>query len=161
MRWQQVGGASGAHLLAAVLVGGGVLHLVAPGTYEPLIPAWLGPPRPWVVGSGVAELACGLAVAVPRTRRVGGWAAAVLFVGVFPGNVQMAIDWSDRSAAARALAYGRLPLQLPLVWWAVQVARSAASSDRPASACGRLPSPGASRGRRAGVARRSRPTSTD
>jgi uncharacterized membrane protein len=60
---------------------------------------------------------------VPRTRRLAGWATAALFVAVFPGNVQMALDASDRSALYRAATYARLPVQVPLVVWAVQVAR--------------------------------------
>ena len=63
------------------------------------------------------------AVAAPRTRRLGATAAAALFVGVFPANVQMACDWSDRPPAARAVAWGRLPLQVPLVAWALAVRR--------------------------------------
>ena len=130
MRVGRAGAPGGARLLGAVLVGGGALHLAVPAVYEPLIPSWLGPARPWVLGSGVAELACGVAVALVRTRRAGAWASAGLFVGVFPGNVQMALDWADRSAWAQAVAYGRLPLQLPLVWWAVQVARGAPAQGR-------------------------------
>ncbi len=65
-------------------------------------------------------------IAAPRTRRFGGLLAALLFVVVFPANVKMAIDWSDRSGWMRALAYGRLPLQIPLVLWAVLVYRRAA-----------------------------------
>jgi uncharacterized membrane protein len=117
--------------LAALLATAGATHLTVPRLYDPLIPTRLGPPRPWVVGSGVAELACALAVAVPRTRRAGALATAGLFVAVFPGNVQMALDshagarsWTRRPA----VAWGRLPLQVPLVLWARAVARSARSA---------------------------------
>ncbi len=116
--------------LAALLGSSGVLHLVRPQVFEPLIPHGLGPPRAWVVGSGVAELACAVALAVPRTRRLGGAASAALLVGVFPGNVKMALDArrGARSWARRpAVAWGRLPLQVPLVAWAVSVAREQGS----------------------------------
>ena len=53
--------------------------------------------------------------------------AAALFVVVFPANVQMAINWADRPRAQRLLAYGRLPLQIPLIWLALRVRRSVAS----------------------------------
>ena len=69
------------------------------------------------------ELACAGAVALPRTRRLGATAAAVLFVAVFPANIQMAVDWRYRSAVDQAIAYGRLPLQIPLVLWALAVRR--------------------------------------
>jgi uncharacterized membrane protein len=121
-------GAASARALAALLVGAGTTHLVRPGLYEPLIPPRLGPPRPWVLGSGVAELVCGAAVLLPGSRRVGALAAAALFVAVFPGNVQMALDSrrGARSWARRpAVAWGRLPFQVPLVLWALRIARAA------------------------------------
>ncbi len=114
-----------AYGLAALLGTGGVSHFGAPGFYRPLIPSSLGAPDPWVYGSGLVELTCAGLVAMPRTRRVGAYAAAALFVAVFPGNVQMALDAGDRSTAYRAAAYLRLPLQVPLVIWALAVARGA------------------------------------
>jgi uncharacterized membrane protein len=115
-----------ARLLAALLGTAAVGHAVTPQPFDALVPRWVpGPARFWTYASGVAEAAVAIAVAVPRTRRIGGWAAAALFVGVFPANVQMAVDWSDRSPRERAIAYGRLPLQVPLVLWALRVARRA------------------------------------
>ena len=114
--------------LAALLGTAGALHLVRPRVFEPLIPPALGSPRAWVVGSGVAELACAAALAVPATRRTGALASAGLLVAVFPGNVRMALGSRPgaRSWARRpAVAWGRLPLQVPLVAWALSVARSA------------------------------------
>ena len=112
--------------LAALLGTSGVLHLRRPGIFRPLIPRRLGNPDPWVLGSGVAELACAAALAVPGTRRLGGLASAALLVGVFPGNVTMAVRSRPdaRSWAGRpTVAWARLPLQVPLVAWAVAVAR--------------------------------------
>ena len=40
---------------------------------------------------------------------------------VFPGNLQMAWDWRNRPASERLVAYGRLPLQIPLIVWALRV----------------------------------------
>lgn len=114
--------------LAALLATAGVLHFVAPKGFDEIVPPALpGTQRTWTLVSGVAELACALAVAHPRTRRAGATAAAVLFVAVFPANVQMAIDWSDRPLPERLVAYGRLPLQLPLIWWALRVRRRSAA----------------------------------
>lgn len=115
-----------AFALAGLLATAGVTHLTRPRFYDRLVPTSLpGSPRFWTYASGVAELAVAAAVAHPVTRRAGGLAAAALFVGVFPANVKMAVDWRHRSPAQRAVAYGRLPLQAPLVWWAARVARAA------------------------------------
>ncbi|GAA0539633.1 DoxX family protein [Paractinoplanes ferrugineus] len=110
--------------LAGMLAAMGTLHFVAPKPFDSLVPRSLpGSPRTWTYLSGVAELAVAAAVAHPRTRRLGGLAAAALFVGVFPANVKMAYDWRNAPPSRRAIAYGRLPLQVPLVLWARRVAR--------------------------------------
>ncbi len=114
----------------AVLLGvAGVAHLVKPDFFDEIVPHALpGSPRSWTYLSGAAELACAAGIARPATRRAGSVAAALVFVAVFPANVQMAIDWRTRPALEQALAYGRLPLQVPLVLWALRV-RSDARAD--------------------------------
>jgi uncharacterized membrane protein len=110
--------------LAALLAGAGVTHFARPRPYDAIVPRSLpGSPRRWTYASGVAELAVAAAVLHPRTRRAGGLAAAALFTAVFPANVKMALDWRDKPLSMRAVAYGRLPLQAPLIWWAWKVAR--------------------------------------
>ena len=110
--------------LAGFLAAMGTLHFLAPKPFDSIVPRALpGSPRAWTYLSGAAELAVAAAVAHPRTRRAGALAAAALFVGVFPANVKMAVDWRHASPAKRAIAYGRLPLQVPLVLWARRVAR--------------------------------------
>ncbi|NUT47813.1 MAG: hypothetical protein HOV94_10975, partial [Saccharothrix sp.] len=94
--------------------------------YDAIVPRALpGKPRTWTYASGALELALAAAVAVPRTRGVGGRLAAGFFAAVFPANLKMAHDYRAKSPKARAIAYGRLPLQAPLVLWALRVARSA------------------------------------
>jgi len=122
-----------AHLLAGFMALAGTAHFVVPRAYEQLIPASFGSPKPWVYGSGVAELACAGALAVTATRRPAAWATAALLVGVFPGNITMAVGSAGRGGAYRAVAYARLPLQVPLVWWAVAVARGGRGTGRTAS----------------------------
>ena len=111
--------------LSGLLATSGVAHFVAPRPFDAIVPTSLpGSPRAWTYLSGVAELATAVALAMPRTRRVGGLAAAALFLGVFPANVKMARDWHDRPLPCRIAAYARLPLQVPLVCWGLRVARS-------------------------------------
>lgn len=124
MRFRRPTGAAG---LVALLTSSGVLHFATPAPFDAIVPEQLpGTARTWTYLSGAAELLVAALIAVPRTRRLGGLLAALLFIAVFPANVQMAIDWSDRPAWIRALAYGRLPLQIPLILWAVLVYRRAA-----------------------------------
>ena len=109
--------------LAALLAGAGVTHFAMPAFYDAMIPERLpGAPRTWTYGSGVVEVAVAAAVLVPGTRRHGALVAAALFVGVLPGNVKMALDArrSD-SAAYRLGTILRLPVQAPLISWALRV----------------------------------------
>ncbi len=106
-----------------MLAATGVLHFLTPRPFDAIVPRIMpGRPRTWTHVSGAAELACAAAIACPRTRGAGAVAAAALFAGVFPANVQMALDWRNRPLPFRIAAYGRLPLQVPLVLWALRVA---------------------------------------
>lgn len=110
--------------MGAALIGSGVAHLARPGLFDRLIPRFLpGPSRAWTLGSGLAELGVGALLLHPRTRRAGGWAAAALFVGVWPGNVTMAWRARRASTVRRAVVFARLPLQLPLIAGALRIAR--------------------------------------
>ncbi|MER6071590.1 DoxX family protein [Streptomyces sp. NPDC001817] len=112
-------------LLAGLLAAAGVAHFANPRPFDALVPRALpGTPRSWTYGSGVVELALAAGIAAPRTRAVAAKAAAAFFVGVFPANVQMAVDWRHRPAPLRTAALARLPLQVPLVLWARGVARN-------------------------------------
>lgn len=107
----------------------GILHFVAPKPFDKIVPPQLpGEARTYTYASGVAELGVATALAIPRTRRLGGWLAAILFVAVFPANVQMAVDVVGNPKAPTAFKIGvlaRLPLQIPMVVAALKVARRA------------------------------------
>ena len=114
--------------LTAIVGGSGVLHLVIPAPYRRLVPAPLGQWRSELVAlSGVAEIGCAALLLLPRTRRVGALATAALLVAVFPANLQMAIDGGYPDAPFPAnnavAAWLRLPLQVPLVLWALSFRR--------------------------------------
>lgn len=114
--------------LAGVLLVAGATHMLRPGFYDPVVPRFLpGTPRSWTYGSGAVELAVGVALLVPAFQRRAALAAAALFVVVFPANLQMALDGGYPDATgvlgSAALAWARLPLQVPLVWWSLALAR--------------------------------------
>lgn len=116
-----------ARLLVGLLAGGAASHFLLPKVFDAMVPRALpGTPRDWTYGSAVVELAVAGAVAVPATRRVGGLLAAGLLTAVFPANVKMAYDWRHRPAPLRTAALVRLPVQVPLVLWALRVSRQEA-----------------------------------
>ena len=112
-------------LVGALFGISGAIHLARPTTFEPIIPRWLPRPREIVYASGIAEGAC--AVGLLRRARWAGLMGAVLLVVVFPANIQMALDSLDERRGQLTLkkvfAFARLPLQLPLIWAALQAAK--------------------------------------
>ena len=111
--------------LAGILATSGVIHLVRPETYEPLMPGWVPAHREVIRASGVLELGCAAGLLHPRSRSLAGWASLALLLGVYPANLKMAGDAarSDKPAL-QAAAFGRLPLQLPMLWSAYRAARN-------------------------------------
>jgi uncharacterized membrane protein len=114
--------------LAAVFGISGVVHLVRPSVFEALIPPFLPAPGPIIAVSGIAELMC--AIGLVRRERWAGPLSAWLLVAVFPGNLWFAVATpAGRPDWATAAAWLRLPLQLGLIWMALQ-ARLAPLTDR-------------------------------
>ncbi|KJF20083.1 hypothetical protein CJ178_09030 [Rhodococcus sp. ACPA4] len=115
--------------LSALLLGAGTMHFVAPSFFDSTVPRQLpGEARTYTQVSGVAELAIGAALAIPKTRRLGAGLAAALFVAVFPANIQMAVDWcrsNKTSTAQKVGSIARLPVQIPLVTEALKARRNA------------------------------------
>lgn len=114
--------------LCALMGGSGVLHFVAPAPYRGIVPSPLRDHAAGVVAlSGACELVCAALLALPRTRRLGAVATATLLVAVFPANVQMALDSGHAGAplpsVGTVIAWLRLPLQAPLVLWALRFRR--------------------------------------
>jgi uncharacterized membrane protein len=112
-----------------VLMGGaGASHFARPQFYDPIVPKWLpGRPRMWTYASGAVEITCAALMLAPRTRRVGGYLTVATLLGVFPANIQSAIDGGIEGAKppfnSAPAAIARLPLQIPMVLGAWKVAR--------------------------------------
>ncbi|MEO5312239.1 hypothetical protein [Corynebacterium sp. c24Ua_83] len=102
----------------------GVLHFVKPEGFDRIVPEELpGTPRAWTLGSGAMEIALATSIAVcslkpewrGALRSTIAPAAALFLVGVLPGNIKMAWDWRAKPQPARAIAFARVPLQLPMI----------------------------------------------
>lgn len=110
--------------LAALFAASGTVHLIAPRVYEPVMPRWVPAHHEVIVGSGVAELLLAAGLLATPTRRVAGWASVGLLLGVYPANVKMALDAAHGdNRALQAAAFARLPLQWPMIRWALAAAR--------------------------------------
>jgi uncharacterized membrane protein len=118
-----------AFALAAFMLIAGLAHFAVPRTYERIVPRFVGDAALWVRWTGVAEVACAALLAGRRTRRIGALVTVGILVAVFPANIKMALDGGIEGKGfllgSPVMAWARLPLQLPLVWWAWRVASAA------------------------------------
>lgn len=109
-------------LLALFFVIAGALHFILMPRYVSVMPPWLPWARVLVMSSGLCEIAGGLGVLWPATRRWAGYGLIALCVAVLPANVQMLINEQAVPAAFAsslwlALLWLRLPLQGLLIFW--------------------------------------------
>lgn len=99
----------------------GTLHFAIPRQFEAIVPKGI-PAKEAVAVSGVAEIAGGLAVLHPATRRYSRWWLLALLLAVFPANVHMAVNPEqvrglDLNRIPRWTLWARLPLQpLAMIW---------------------------------------------
>jgi uncharacterized membrane protein len=119
-------------LLAVGMVAIGATHFTTPEPFVRIVPPWLPAPRALVYVSGFFEIAGGLGVLLPATRKAAAWGLVALFVCVFPANVYMATSGvqplPDQPVPEWA-AWARLPFQLVFVAWAHRFTRDRSTRD--------------------------------
>ena len=109
---------TGRVLMGGLYITAGIAHFVLTRTYENIMPDYLPAHHELVLLSGAAEIAGGLGVLVPQTRKAAAWGLVVLLVVVMPANIWM-VQHPERYPGVPLWAlWLRLPLQLPLIWWA-------------------------------------------
>jgi len=111
-----LGARIGALIVAALFLASGVLHLVNPAAFVWLMPPWLPLQTELIVISGVMELAAAIGLILKQR-----WApllTVLTLLAVWPANWWFAIDSLTSNPEIALIAWLRLPLQLPLLWWA-------------------------------------------
>lgn len=106
----------------------GVLHFVTPDPFLRIMPDYLPAHSFLVQLSGVCEIAGGVGVLLPQTRRWAAWGLFALFLAVFPANLYMAqhgIQMNPAHPMPPWFGWARLPMQIPLLVWAWSIARDA------------------------------------
>ncbi|HUB72506.1 MAG TPA: DoxX family membrane protein [Solirubrobacteraceae bacterium] len=111
-------------LLGSFFLAAGVNHFLMPRAYERIVPPALRPRATLAVQlSGVAEIAGGVGVLVPATRRLSGFGLITLLAAVFPANLHMARAPESFPRVPRWALYARLPLQPLMMLWAWRATR--------------------------------------
>jgi uncharacterized membrane protein len=105
-------------ILAIFFIVAGCMHFLIPQTYIKIMPPFLLAPRLIVQLSGVAEILGGLGLFLPSTRHAAAWGLVALLIAVFPANIYMVVDHTRFASIPLWVLWLRLPLQLPLIYWA-------------------------------------------
>ena len=115
---------TGLVIMTTFYVIAGAYHFINPDFYKKIMPPWLPGHYFIIYFTGVCEIVFGLLLIPKQTRKPAAWCIIVLLVVVFPGNIQMMLNyWHDQSPYLW-LAILRLPLQLLLICWAYMFARN-------------------------------------
>ncbi len=111
-------------LLGAFFIQAGINHFVMPRPYQQIVPPRLKRSAKLLVQvSGVAEVAGGVGVLLPWTRRLSGLALIALLAAVFPANLYMAREPQRFRRIPPWALYARLPLQPLMMLWAWRATR--------------------------------------
>jgi uncharacterized membrane protein len=107
-------------LLTVGMVIVGVTHFTEPANFVAIVPEVLPAKLALVYISGIAEIAGGLGLILPATRRLAAWGLVALYIAVFPANINMLVNdlpLGDKPLETWQL-WARLPIQLVLIAWA-------------------------------------------
>ncbi|WOD40217.1 MauE/DoxX family redox-associated membrane protein [Nodosilinea sp. E11] len=107
-------------ILAVCMVVAGVLHFVQPDPFIRIVPGFLPAPATLVYLSGVIEILLGLGLLWPPVRQLSAWGLVVLFIAVYPANLNMAINHIPIAGVPDTWWFHaiRLPFQFVLIAWA-------------------------------------------
>ena len=99
----------------------GVLHVLAPAKFLPIMPPRIPYPRQVVVATGLAEILGGIGLLIPSTRKAAAIGLALYAVGVYPANVHHALARKKVPPLPDSWWYHgpRLAFQPVFVWWAL------------------------------------------
>jgi uncharacterized membrane protein len=122
---------AGRTALGLFFVAAGTLHFIVPAYYRSIVPSYLPSPAVLVAVSGVAEIAGGLGLLVPRLREVAGVGLIVLLIAVFPANIEMLQVHRQHGGPwwEELLLWLRLPFQVILLRWVWRLSRRVAVLD--------------------------------
>jgi uncharacterized membrane protein len=85
-----------------------------------MVPPWVPNPELMVTFTGICEIAGGVGLLLPRTRRLAGIALIVFLIAVLPANIHAALSGITLGGAPPTPLVPRILLQVLfifLVWW--------------------------------------------
>jgi uncharacterized membrane protein len=113
-------------ILAICIIVVGVMHFVVSDSFVKIVPDYLPYHLGLVYVSGFFEILGGIGILVPPVSQAAAWGLLILFIAVFPANINMAVNAIDlpHIPDSSLLRWGRLPFQAVLIVWAWWYTRS-------------------------------------
>ena len=100
-------------------IAGGVNHFWHSPFYVHIMPDHYADPRAWVQLTGAAEIAGGVGLLVPATRRAAAISIAAMLVGYFDVHIFMLQHAERFPEIPKWILWMRIPLQFALIAWAL------------------------------------------
>ncbi len=109
--------------LALAYLVAGVLHIVSPGPFLAITPAWVPLPETVIFLTGAAEIAGAIGLLIPRLRMAAGIGLALYALCVWPANINHAVNAIAVDGDTLGWWYHgpRLALQPVFIWLALWV----------------------------------------
>jgi uncharacterized membrane protein len=104
--------------MAAFYIFVGCSHFFSTGFFKSFMPPTIPFRMPLIYISGMLEIILGIMLLFENTQSLAAYGIMILLVVVFPGNIYNAVDLWNKKHKLLWLAIVRLPLQIPLIWWA-------------------------------------------
>jgi uncharacterized membrane protein len=107
-------------ILAICIIIVGIMHFAVADPFIKIVPPYLPYHRELVYISGFFEILGGIGILVPPVSQAAAWGLFILFIAVFPANINMAVNAIDlpHIPDSSVLRWVRLPLQAVLLAWA-------------------------------------------
>lgn len=104
----------------------GLPHFTATAGFAKIVPAFIPYPFALVYLSGAIEILAGICLLIPQFSRQAAWTLVVLYIVVFPANLNQAIHNIPVVGLPHdpPLVWLRLPFQAFLVTWAWWLSRN-------------------------------------
>ena len=107
-------------LLSLFIIIAGTLHFIKPEPFVKIVPDYLPYHLELVYISGFFEIIFGIGLLIPSLSRAAAWGLILLFIAVFPANINMAVNNIPIQGIPhnQILYLLRLPFQAVLIAWA-------------------------------------------
>jgi len=107
-------------LLSLFIIIAGTLHFIKPEPFVKIVPDYLPYHLGLVYISGFFEILFGIGLLIPSLSSAAAWGLILLFIAVFPANINMAVNNIPIQGVPdhQILYWLRLPFQAVLIAWA-------------------------------------------